>query len=1608
MSERIGSPASINRLEDSRVETVSNPGADVAQRIQSTRRELLDLSARNRLINTPVGSSRGRKIELVDERSEAVFRLLVRERKAMSFLPGTEEADKELPRDPATIPLAQPEDEFNDDKAPDPRHTDLRLQTRLTSERLQGRLLDMYYDAQTYEQEQGVSILYLAMGFLKWYEAPASDKARYAPLLLIPVDLERQSAATRFRLRFREDEVTTNLSLQAKLKGEFGIDLPDVPDMEEISPEAYFDACAATIAHQPRWEVQRNEMVVWFFSYAKFLMYRDLDPSTWPPHSPLESNPTLSSLLGAGFRSEPALCGENDKIDALIPAANMVHITDADSSQAVVIEEVRQGRHLVVQGPPGTGKSQTITNLIAAAVKEGKKVLFVAEKMAALDVVHRRLEHVGLGAICLELHSNKASKKAVLEQLSQTLNLGRPKQKGSEEGIASLKTVIERLNQHADLLNSPIQPADLTPYQIIGKLVRLYGKGIEATDIALAESDTWSGNTFREKCRSIEELQAYLRQIGPPSDHAWRGVTRTEPILHGELRDLLAKVRDSLATLADVHAASALLSGSVGLPAPDAPSLRDVRQLSQLASRLVNAPAMDRGAIANSVWQSRREEITRLVKQGEEYASGVAELRKSVADVAWQTDLSATRIALASHGRSLFRWFRRDYRAAIAMLRGVLQGEFPGTLEERLGIVDRVMSLQALTKVVVGEPANNQLGRDAFGHAWRGLDSDWQSLAAIVNWEGVTREIGLTHDYRQILSRLDRPEACQAAMAAGSESLESATMRLAGIAEVLSFDASDGFWVEDLDAVPTPVLMERLRGWQREPEALSRWIGYQMRRRRLEQEGLGSIISRVHEGQVTIDLPVDLFQVAYYQGLIREVFRRHPALAEFDGLSHESWIEEFRGLDQARIVMARNEVATAHFNAIPHAATGGEMAVVRREIEKKRRHKPIRQLLKEAGTAILGIKPVFMMSPISVAQYLEPGSVTFDLLLIDEASQVGPVDALGAMARARQVVVVGDDKQLPPTRFFTKMMDDGDSNEDSESDINAGDLESILGLCVAQGMSQRMLRWHYRSRHHSLIAVSNREFYDNRLYVIPSPATITAMHGLHFHLIQGGVFDRGGTATNRVEARAIAEAVIEHARNHPKMSLGVGAFSVSQRDAIRDELEILQREHVDLAEFFASGRHDPFFVKNLENIQGDERDVIFISVGYARDSSGYLAMNFGPLSSQGGERRLNVLITRARERCEVFSSITADDIDLERAKSSGAAAFKTFLRYAATGVLDNQAPTGEDFDSDFEKEVAMALERRGFEVHRQVGMSGFIIDLAVIDSTCPGRYVLGIECDGATYHSSRSARDRDRLRETVLRDRGWKIHRVWSTDWFHRPGEQLETIVAAIEKARTDTIADEEAEVSGKGVPAESPIAEAEIERAEPAEEPNGNLGAAWALPYVEAAFEVANDKPIPETNPSILSRIVAKVVDIEGPIHREEIARRITSLWGLQRTGNRIAEVISSTIDSGLSSGVLRSESDFITHAKQAVLLVRNRSNVDSVNLKKPEMISPSEVRRAIHLLVAEHVGVRDDEIPLLVARALGFRATSPRLKDMIEEVLADLIEKHTISRRDDKLFLE
>jgi very-short-patch-repair endonuclease len=607
--------------------------------------------------------------------------------------------------------------------------------------------------------------------------------------------------------------------------------------------------------------------------------------------------------------------------------------------------------------------------------------------------------------------------------------------------------------------------------------------------------------------------------------------------------------------------------------------------------------------------------------------------------------------------------------------------------------------------------------------------------------------------------------------------------------------------------------------------------------------------------------------------------------------------------------------------------------------------------------------------------------MTFDLLVMDEASQIQPVDALGAIARSRQVVVVGDERQLPPTRFFSKMT--GGDVDDDEDGASVADIESILGLFTARGLPQRMLRWHYRSRHQSLIAVSNRQFYESKLFIVPSPYTREAGMGLTFRHVPDGVFDSGGTGTNAAEAKLVAQEVIRHAKENPGHSLGVATFSSRQRRAIQDELEILRRLNPDTEEFFHSHQGEPFFIKNLENVQGDERDVIMISVGYGRNANGTFSMRFGPLGADGGERRLNVLISRAKRRCEVFASITDEDIDLERAKGKGVFALKLFLHYARTGRLDVAHRSGREQDSILEEQIGRALQDRGYQVHPQVGIAGFFIDLAIADAERPGRYLLGIECDGAAYHSSRSARDRDRLRQAVLEDHGWIIHRVWGSDWFQRPMEQLERIATAIDAARAELAEREKAgHLGGRAVPLDVVT----FERTEGADA-NGDgseAGVSGALPYREAAPQVPLVQEMHEVTSGRMAELVEQVVAVEGPVHLDEVVVRLRTAWGLQRAGGRIQAAVERGADVGVQRGKLVRDGEFLMIPGHLVA-VRDRSGVMSATLRKLEALPPKELEAAVLQVARTGLGASPNEIAVAAPRLLGFKSVSAQLRQLV-----------------------
>jgi very-short-patch-repair endonuclease len=1556
--------------------------ADIVRRkLEAARHQLIERNLRNKLVNCALTSKRSKQVRFVDERADEIFKILLAQKKEMTFAPGrgVESEDEEADPDYAIwTPPQPPAGESENEVAA--RHRDTILQTNLSAEGLQKRLTSLYYESVETEEEQGVNVLYLALGFLKWFEDERSEVERFAPLILLPVELSRKGARERFQLKARDEDLYTNVSLKVWLSEQHSIDLPDLPDSEDWLPSEYFASVRQAISRAPRWEVLDSEILLGFFSFNKFLLWRDLDPSNWPSLERLLGHKILRRLLAPHEdpgQPEPPVIPDDGRVDDHFKAADQVAILDTDSSQTIAIQTALDGRDLVVQGPPGTGKSQTIANIIAAAIHRGKSVLFVAEKLAALQVVYDRLKSVNLAPLCFELHSRRASKQQVLGQLREALQ--------AEAPTAVPATLCQKLDQvtsalwaHSDRLHRHHEPAGFTPYDIIGSICRLRDRGAAVPDFKVKGAESWSRTQIQDFLEEVRVGAERLKLSGVPARHPWRGSDR-DTLNPLDLQRLSERTHKLSASMDAVVVLVRTLWPLVRARETDDLQHLELADLSKISQTLMLAagkPEESLDVLCHPRWDTDLEQLERLTDCARQLAELERALQPVFTDVAWNKDWTAERAELAGSGESWLRIFRGPYREAMRSFRGVCREKPPKRHADRLA---------ALDQLITGQKLRAQLGafRDAFGAdlaaLWPSLPTAWERLAKLAGWLRAAARVG-----PRLLVRNPRLLSWSDAPGKWAERLTAITATTAGhLNDVAAFvQLSTPRLTADIASISVTLaeILERERAWKATPERFNEWPPAREFLTRLSVMTDGRFHLRVYAGQVPPSELVGRVHLAICEQIWNQMCSVDAELSRIDGRILDDLVRNFRDLDESRIKAAACEVARQHFDKKP-TGNVGEMAIVRQEINKVRKLLPVRRLLDQAGNAIQILKPVFLMSPLSVAQYLAPGALKFDLLLIDEASQVRPEDALGAVARAEQIVVVGDAKQLPPTNFFNRLVADGNDDDDSDPSSYGtpviAAMESILSLCDATLSNRTMLRWHYRSHHPALIAVSNKSFYDNKLLLPPSVAIGTAADGLGviFHKIQSGGYDRGKSATNTVEADRVAEAACLFARTHPDKTLGVGTFSVAQRDVIRDRIDARRREDPALESFFAPSRPNPFFVKNLESIQGDERDVIFISVGYGRDADGRLAQSFGPINNDGGERRLNVLISRAKERCEVFSSLTADDIDIS-SRRAGVVALKRFLQFAERGYLDVEERTGKTFDSDFEESVADFLKARGYQVHPQVGMAGFYIDLGVLSPQNPARYCLGIECDGATYHSSRSARDRDRIRQEILESRGWRIHRIWSTDWFNRRQAEENRLLDALQRAESAP-KPEPPERAAPPPPSEATrTVSVTIDAGRP------------TVPYEEADFRVRSDLA-PHQEPRKVQDAVRRIVDIEGPIHEEEVGRRLATVWGLERAGSRIQDVARGALKLLERQIAVRSEGAFWFSTKSLVIRARDRSQAQSGTLRKADYLPPAEVSVAARDVVRESVRVPVNELVVEVARRLGFQRTGQDLQEVILKII-------------------
>lgn len=1560
-----------------------NAKSSMSKKLNLARQELLDLGLRNPLLNYRTLKARG--LEIMSEKSSEVFRNLVLDKRKMTFL---EVLDRKSELKP--IRDAHVEEQFgnNDDLNKVKIYSDTKLQTNYNDKQLQSRLLATYTAAKTYIEEQGVNILYLAFGMLKWYESDQSQEIRKAPLLLVPVQLERVNARERFTMTYTEDEVGHNISLVAKMKTEFGIEIPDF-DEENNSVNEYFENVKQAVEGQSRWSIDNDSIVIGFFSFGKFLMYWDLDVEHWPEHThPLEHS-VLKALLQEGFQETSSKFGEEHHLDQYLKYGESNLIKDADSSQILAILDANQGRNLVIQGPPGTGKSQTITNLIADAIGHGKKVLFVSEKMAALEVVKRRLDEVGLGVACLELHSHKTNKKILLRDLANTLDLGKPLNKNNDQ-IALIEELRDRLNRYCEAMNTPVSNSGATPYKALGELAhyKVKFKKNNLPRVPSASMSEWSGEKFTKREALIEELQSLIQSMGIPSKHPFWG-SKKKVILPGEIGHLEEALEVASVAYSNFISQCFNIAESTKFPTPK--NCIDAELFLELTTQALNAPKINDVNINSVKWLPSKDNLFNLVDIGLSYKNVHSKFDELLVPTAWEQEVLGVRLSLLSNQDKWWRFFSKDYRLAKRKVKSFLCDP-KGNQVPDIEIIDAILKAQSCKTMIL---EYDTIAKELFASYWNSMQTDWNELKILINWvlelhqSAAGKLPSWSIDF--ILGAV-KINSLDQILVEFKNSYDNLVNNLNLLVNFLELDGSIRFEnKQPMNKQIFTIINEMISLWREQVDTIHQIASFNQVAGLCLQEESHDFAILAESWELASMYLLDCFRWNWYQTLVEKAFREREVLSQFDGSRHEQVVKKFSELDKELIHLNRLKLTETHWTKLPRYEGGGQLGILQREMVKKTRHLPIRKLMQTAGNAIQAIKPVFMMGPLSIATFIPPGSLDFDLVIFDEASQVKPVDAFGAIIRGKQTIVVGDSKQMPPTNFFDSLSREDESDEDDY----IADMESILGLFVGQNAPQRMLRWHYRSRHESLITVSNHEFYDNKLVVFPSPDGEKVDSGLIYRFLPETSYDRGRTRTNKLEAKAVAHAVMHHAKNNYNLSLGVAAFSMVQMQAIMDEVEMMRRADPSTEAFFIAHAHEPFFVKNLENVQGDERDVIFISIGYGKTAEGYLAMDFGALNREGGERRLNVLITRARIRCEVFTNLKSDDIDLARSNARGVKAFKTFLKYAEKGHLDIPTETGKDFDSPFEEAVYKSLIEIGYQVQKQVGSAGFFVDLAVIDPVQPGRYLLGIECDGATYHSARSARDRDRLRQEVLEGLGWNIQRIWSTDWFKQPERELKRVVEAIEKAKVLSKLDSNVRKVKKVESQDLSIKRDQVD----AGPQKGNEVLKYKLAdlKIDLAGKEFHTLPIPK-----VKAWVNEVVRVEAPVHVNEVIKRICDAAGLKRVGTRIQSSIEEAIRVLVHDGSIKKKDEFLWLNGTQKVQIRNRSEMAN---KKAGFIAPQEIEAAIIKIVEESFGITTEAIPQPVSHLFGFSRLTEDMKDLIEKIVTRMTSSKKIQEKEGQL---
>lgn len=1316
----------------------------------------------------------------------------------------------------------------------------------LTDAELQRSLTYIYRTARTSLEENGANSLFLALGMLKWFENTKSEQPRYAPILLLPVDIIRKNG-NKYVIRKRDEDIILNITLVELLKQGFKIDLDILKDLPTdeygVDVKKTFTYFRQAIIEQKKWDVLEESMLG-LFSFNKFVMWNDIHSNA----DLLAKNAIVASLIeNRALQEDSTEMVDARIIDKTTSPADFSIPLDVDSSQMEAIVESGRGRSFILHGPPGTGKSQTITNMIANALYQGRRVLFVAEKMAALSVVQSRLEKIGLAPFCLELHSNKATKKHFLEQMAKALNVTKIKEPAeyaskAEELLAERKSLINYMDALHQKGNN-----DLSLYDCISAYLSIQQE--EISD-GLPEKELLTADFINNCKNQVEQLDTILSIVSIPQQHPLYGL---EPI------DNRMDTLDS------------------------------IKQLLKLYGQTLTTYAQ--------VLPSYHDDIIRI---------DVRRVRREWKDIQ-------------------DKWFIPRYFAKKRFLKNF----------QIFGYVDASNVDVVFDLIEDYRCQHNAYLKYIEAHKAHSEQNNSQSSGYILDLFKQLKDI--------------------------KNKLASKTYSRNSSEEIISS-------------------MDR---WLNNYHQMKDWYLWTAKKQELCQMSLQTIAARLEKGEKPQDI-IPAFIKGIYSYLISITIDEDEQLRTFNSKIFRQKIEQYKRDTLKFQELSKKELYCKLASRVPSSSTatvdGSEISILKRNITNGGRGNSIRTIIDNIPTLLPRLCPCMLMSPISVAQYIDLKSKKFDLVIFDEASQMPTCEAVGAIARGKALIVVGDSKQMPPTSFFSSTQVD-----DDEADID--DMESILDDCKTLSLREYYLSWHYRSKHESLIAFSNSQYYDNHLFTFPSVDDQVAKVKL---IPVEGVYDKGRTRSNPEESKAIVKEIIRRLSDPElrKYSIGVVSFSKVQGDRIEDDLTEELDKNPELKDI-AYNSPEPIFIKNLENVQGDERDIILFSIGYGTDKDGNVSMNFGPLNNVGGERRLNVAVSRARYEMLVYSTLKSDQIDLRRSQAKGVEGLKGFLEYAETGCLPMMNGSLHETEKNIIiNQICEMLNSQGYIAKQCIGRSNFKIDIAVSTNKNPEKYILGILCDGKNYYETKTTRDREIVQPNILKMLGWRIIRVYSIDWYENHEQSAKNIL--------DELRDIEISDTKNTTEEVLPLKEFNsdnIQKDDILIEPTKNQG---QMPYIEAEVKIpvinkAEYKPSAGYNTKVIRQIISK----EQPITESYLCKRVARLFGFGHAGANVQKAVAIAAHNFYRDPLaLNGEYSLWINEECS----KNYQSYRSPSPRSITEIPVCEVMNAIHEVFSEEFSLPKDKIPTATARKLGFSNAGSKIAETINTILDMMLQKGDI----------